>query len=305
MFGQAPSRVDRFETGLRHFVYDLAFEDGTAAVVRIGRADGEADIAGGIYWSKLLRPRGVPLPELIHADLSGQVVPFPFMVLERLKGRDLGAAYPEMMPQERRALAFGLAKVQSRATSLGPANGYGFAFSLDGPFPQRSWSALIESQLARSRGWIQRAGQFDRAPVERVARAAERFEDYFRTVEPIPFLHDMTTKNVLIDDGALTGLVDVDDLCFGDPLFLLGLINIALQAGGLDLAYVEDWKDALSFTPRDDAVLALYTALFAVTFLGEIGQRFNRTDPLVAAPSYVARLERALEAALNGSRGRF
>ena len=37
-------------------------------------------------------------------------------------------------------------------------------------------------------------------------------------VPPLPFLDDLTTKNVLVDGGRLSGVVDVDVVCFGDPL---------------------------------------------------------------------------------------
>ena len=37
-------------------------------------------------------------------------------------------------------------------------------------------------------------------------------------LSPVPFLHDTTTKNVIVTpEGSFSGIVDVDDLCFGDP----------------------------------------------------------------------------------------
>ena len=48
---------------------------------------------------------------------------------------------------------------------------------------------------------------------------------------PIPFLHDTTTKNVIVTpEGAFSGIVDVDDLCFGDPRYVVALTLPSLTA---------------------------------------------------------------------------
>jgi len=38
-------------------------------------------------------------------------------------------------------------------------------------------------------------------------------------VPAICFLDDLTTKNVIVQDGVLQGVVDFDHVCYGDPLF--------------------------------------------------------------------------------------
>jgi hypothetical protein len=41
--------------------------------------------------------------------------------------------------------------------------------------------------------------------------------DALDAIRATPFLHDTTTKNVIVThDGVVSGIVDVDDLCFGD-----------------------------------------------------------------------------------------
>ena len=57
------------------------------------------------------------------------------------------------------------------------------------------------------------AGLFDIAP-------RNILRDEIDSIPPTPFLHDATTKNVLVTaKGAFSGIVDVDDLCFGDPRY--------------------------------------------------------------------------------------
>ena len=144
----------------------------------------------------------------------------------------------------RRELAFSLAAIQDKVITLRAGSGYGYARSLEGPFKDKTWSDVIARSLARSRRWIEDAGHFDPVIVDAVSNAARGFTNYFESIAPTPFLHDITTKNVIVADGKLSGIVDVDDLCFGDPLYLLGLINMALLAHEFDSDYLDFWKNA-------------------------------------------------------------
>lgn len=76
----------------------------------------------------------------------------------------------------------------------------------------------MQSELERSRERLEQAGVFKLEVVERVQSGLARFEAYFRGVAPTPFLDDTTTKNVIISEGRLSGIVDIDVICFGDPL---------------------------------------------------------------------------------------
>jgi len=280
--------ISRFPTGLCHHVYDVALADGRKVVVRIASAETRSELAGGIYWSSLLRPRDVPLPALLHADATAH--PFAYMLLERLPGTDLGNVYPALSPNQKRSLADRLASIQTAVGLLPPGRGYGYVHHYDGPFPHSSWHDVLESQLARSRQWLAFPKIIDVPQVAQLAARLAQHEDYFRTIAPTPFLEDITTKNVLIADGVLSGIVDVDELCFGDPLYVLALTRMALLARGFSTDYIDYWKEALGVSARQSEILDLYTALHCLSFLGEMGQKFNQEAPPAVDTTQVARL---------------
>jgi len=290
VFGEPAEAIVRFPIGSSHFVYDVRLASGRAVVVRLSRPEQIGEVRGAIYWSRLLRPKGVPLPDLLHADLSMMRHPFPLAVLERLPGKDLGRVYRGMSRTELRALAERLVSIQSIVTALPPGSGFGYAASYDGPFAHQSWRAVVAASFARSRQRIRAAGVIDEGVVDLVEAAAERFSGHFQRVPPTPFLHDITTKNVIVHEGRLTGIVDVDDLCFGDPLLLPSLIRMALLAHGHDTVYVEEWLDILRPNAEQSAVIDFYTAQHCVDFMGELGQRFNRTEAALIDRAYLARL---------------
>ena len=134
-----------------HYVFDLQFADGREAVLRIADPANVTKLQGAVYWSKMLRPHGVPLPEILHADLSGERSPFPFIALERLPGTDLLHVYNTIGPVGRRNFAATLAAIQANVVALPPGCGYGYAGSFDGPLRHQSWTQVISRSLAAAR----------------------------------------------------------------------------------------------------------------------------------------------------------
>jgi aminoglycoside phosphotransferase (APT) family kinase protein len=288
IMGESPQSIVRFPLGSSHFVFDVEAASGRRAVLRLSRQEDLEAARGAAYWSGVLRPLGVPLPELLHADLSLERYPFPVMLLERLPGADLGNVYGHLSRRALRTLAERLAAIQDVVTRLPRGTGYGYAASRDGPFRHQTWRSVVAAHLARSRSRIRAARVVDESVIDVVEAAAERL-GYLDRVPAVPFLHDITTKNVIVHEGRLSGIVDVDDLCFGDPLLLIALIRMALLAHGRDQVYVEIWIDILRPDAEQRAALDFYTLECCADFMGELGQRFNRTEAPVD-PAYLARL---------------
>lgn len=291
-------RVERLTVGLRHYVFAVTTDDGRSVVVRMATGDSAGDLAGGVYWHERLRDVGAPLARLLHADLT-PANGFPYMLLERLPGQDLGLVYDHLTRQQRFALAADIVGVQRSVARLPRARGFGFACSYDDPNLRASWYEVVLADVERSRQRISAAGV---APIHFVSQVRARIADiadYLRAVEPIAFLDDTTTKNVLIFNGALSGIVDTDNVCFGDALFTLALTRVALLAHGHDPEYATHWRDLLALNDEQRRALDTYTAVFLLGFLGELGHRFNRDAPVAYAASYQRRLERLLSETLD------
>jgi hypothetical protein len=296
---QPVSSLKRFKTGLAHYVYEARCEDGRAIVARLAHPGHENSLAGGVYWSERLRPLGVPLPELLGYDLTRRKFECGYLLLERLPGRDLGLVYSGLTVDRKRALAHEIARIQGIVNTLPPGPGYGYATGYDATL-KASWTEVVYGELGKHRNHISLAGVFPPDVVNRLEKALARFEGYFKEIAPVPFLDDTTTKNVLIANGKLSGIVDVDVVCFGDPLFVVGLTNMALLSLDYATDYIEFWCEELPLDETGRRVLRVYTALFCVIFMGEIGQRFNRDEPIAADPAQVERYKTILANLLAG-----
>jgi aminoglycoside phosphotransferase len=260
--------------GAQHYVFDIAFAHRPSVVVRMGGASAQSLMAGALYLSELLRPLGAPLPAILASDLQAE---FPWLLLERLPGTDLGACMASLSDDQLDRVAANVVRAQAIAAHSGSAGRYGYAV-LPERAPHGAWSQVLEASLARSRQRIASAGLFDIGLVGAVQDAVAALRDEIDAVAPTPFLHDTTTKNVIVTaGGSFSGIVDVDDLCFGDPRYPAALTLAALMAHGGPAQYVSAWSRHAGWS-TDDRLFRLYVALFLLDLMGEHGHAFNGNE---------------------------
>ncbi len=91
-------------SGMCHFVFAVRTARGEF-VLRIAQAGNEPLLASAITWMDLLRSRGIPTPEVLHADLSPTRHKFAYLVLQRLEGVDLELTNTRLSATEKQRLA--------------------------------------------------------------------------------------------------------------------------------------------------------------------------------------------------------
>ncbi|KAA6490728.1 hypothetical protein EXN67_28035 [Rhizobium rhizogenes] len=287
--GCAPAAVRRFTTGARHYVFDLQFAERSPAVVRIGDPSARVEMAGAVYLSHLLRPGGVPLPAILAQDLDAE---FPWLLLERFPGSDLGSVISDLTEEKLDKIASSVAHAQAIAGRTASAGRYGYAARPEHA-PNDAWSQVLLANLARSRERIGSAGLFDVGLVDAVRHEVTARRGEIDRIEATPFLHDTTTKNVIVTrEGAFSGIVDVDDLGFGDPRYPAALTLAALMAYGGPVSYVSAWLRHAG--QADDWLFRLYTTVLLLDLMGEHGNVFNGNETR-SAPAVRATMLLALE----------
>jgi aminoglycoside phosphotransferase (APT) family kinase protein len=268
--GEPALSARRFTTGLHHFVYEVELPEHRTVVMRMTRPSERPFMRSAVMLSEQLRPLGVPLPRLLAADTEA---PLPWMLLERLPGVDLWEVVGGLRDASLKVIAGHVAAAQAIAARTPTAGRYGFSATPEGA-PYTRWSELLAADIERSRGRIVSARLFDPAHVERIERIRSRLVGILDAIPATPFLHDTTTKNVIVTPGGdFSGIVDVDDLCFGDPRFVTALTEVALRAHNLPATYAHYLMDAAGWA--DDHLNRLYVAVIFLGFMSEHGQRFN------------------------------
>jgi aminoglycoside phosphotransferase (APT) family kinase protein len=190
-----------------------------------------------------LRARGVPVPEYLHVGafdggtLSAQ---------RRLRGRSEDNPSPAVVESMARCIA-------AKAGVAGPPP------AADQP----TWGAFIVRALTVGLdGWAMHEPL--RTGGRRSAAVLDRAEAVGAGADPGWFpddglVHrDLHTDNVLVDDGALSGIIDWEEACAGDHRF--DLVAFAFDLDGHDQP-IWDLVDAAGFAPP---VLRAYVAFLVL-----------------------------------------
>ena len=279
-------------------MFDTRLETGARVVLRMTTAALRPAMVGALHLNRLLRPMGVTMPRVLGADLDAG---FPTLVLERLAGTDLGHVMAGLDGEFLEIIAKRVAEAQGIVARLPSTGRYGYAVTA-GMAPCASWPDVLASSLARSRRRLSEARHFPTEAADKVEALLDAVRPEASQIPATPFLHDTTTKNVIIaPDGAFSGIVDVDDLCWGDPRFAAALTLAAIEAFGGSRRYVAAWMRMARF--RDDRLFRAYVALFALDFLSEQGMTSNGNQcaPDAARQTHLFNtLENALTAAEAG-----
>ncbi len=263
-FGIEPLSATRMSFGHSSSeVYDVVLPDGQV-IVKLNR---EAKALGGIQKNlSTLAELGLPVSKIVYADVSRTQVPVAYVVLEKIPGRDLRYELDTMTKVQMTTLAEQLVTFQRRVISLPHGQGFGWVL-LNEKAPFVTWIDIVQCDLRRGREVLEREGQSQL--YQRVERLSEHFNDYFTKVQPTCFLDDVTTKNVIVQKGQLTGLVDFDTVCYGDPLFWLALTQTAVVAdvGASGQFYVDELIRFWNATAVEKRIIRFYNLLQAMNFV--------------------------------------
>jgi aminoglycoside phosphotransferase (APT) family kinase protein len=169
----------------------------------------------------------IPVPTVLGYDDSQRHVPGAVLVMSRIGGRDLRHELPTMTKLQMSTLAHKIVEFQRRAATVPPV-GSGCGFVGVAQPAERSWIDVVRHPNGYR--YADPLPGDTAGLVPRLWAAIDMAAPYLSEVRPVCFLDDLTTKNVMMCDGELSGVVDFDCVAFGDPLFHLGLTAAAVTA---------------------------------------------------------------------------
>lgn len=276
--GKEPASARPFPTGLSHFVYDVTTASGIQCVVRLARPERRREFEQGLFWHKALEKCAVPLPEIYH---TGEIEQHLFAVYERLSGLDLEIVYPSLSAAAKKNLAEEVAEIQRQIHRLDP---HLFAQTY-------AWPEVIQEIIDRSSREIEAHGLVDGRYATAVQIQREKVSQYLETVEPVPFLYDLNVRNVIVSDGRVSGIIDVDAMWFGDPLLAIGRGKTILLLMAQDTDFITHWCDYLKLSTQQRHIVAFYALLYTLRFMGTMGQALNGNYSIQTDPNNISLLQ--------------
>ncbi|MGL4635659.1 MAG: phosphotransferase family protein [Beijerinckiaceae bacterium] len=177
---------------------------------------------------------GVTVPEPVAFCDDPAVFGGPFALMAKVKGLGLGPKVVKTVTDAQRAgLTHQLAREMARIHSVTPANASKDLACLGKPSAD---FAIVEVTLLRD--WLDRLS-LSRPGLEWALRWCELHIPKPRETSLIH--RDFRTGNYMVDDGALTAVLDWEFACWGDPMFDIGWLMAEcwrfsrpdLEAGGI------------------------------------------------------------------------
>lgn len=265
VIGEPPLVVTPLTFGHSSVSYDVTLA-GRALILIVRTNANPAVFSGTAHNLSVLQRLGLPVSKLITCDFTKTRYQAAYMMLAKIPGRDLRYELGTMTTAQKQRLAKRIVGYQRDVATLPLGSGFGYV-PIGETAPFTSWQDLV---LAETRKNLpeQLEPSLEKWH-ERVFALTEVFTAHLEQISPTCFLDDLTIKNVIVQNGELSGLIDFDVVCYGDPLWTLGLTAaaIVLDIGPEQLDYVADLCRAYGLGEMERAVVAWYAALCSLTFL--------------------------------------
>lgn len=255
---EEPHAIERCTVGQGNYVYIVECSH-EKYVVRCSEEQGAYEDT--VYWLRQLEATGIPVPKVLG---TGKLEGFEYLILSYFEGQDIGLVYEQLTEDDKQAIAKEIVRIQERVEAL----------KLEDVPADWTWKDFIDEMLDRAAERIVQNGYFEVEKVERLAEQAGQLDEYFAQVKPIAFLDDVSTKNLLIHKGRISGIIDIDWMGIGDKLTYVAMTNMALLNMECDTTYVQYILEEMQVTAEQRRAFLFYTLMFCVDFMGERGMQF-------------------------------
>lgn len=265
VLGTVPLAAERMTlTHSGNTIFDVTLPD-RQVIVRLRGPDKDtlSKTAHNLY---ALAELGLPVPRVLMFDTSLRKYPFRYIILEKIPGRDLLYELPDMTPAQMTSLAEKIVAVQRVVATLPPGTGFGWGHVGEGG-SEPAWFDVLPPEYEPPAPILEGTPLADFQ--SRLFQQRRRFQPYFQAVRPVCFLEDLTTKNVLLQEGEIQGLIDFDCVCFGDPLWMIGLTAgcVINDVGNQGLFYIEELCRCWTLTEEQRRIVTYYAAQRSLSFL--------------------------------------
>jgi len=213
---------------------------------------------------------GLPVPKIAAIDLTLNNYPFAYIVMEYIDGRDLRYELGKMNESNVIVLAEQICKIQRKVGDLPKGTGFGYC-GLGEKARFSTWHNCLLNEISILGCENKQIVNY----IHRLKRLAIKYRTMLEAVPATCFLDDITTKNVIIKDNVLQGLIDFDCVCYGDPMWWLSLtiVCVVSDIGSDKLCYAYYLKQFYGLTNINKSLLPLYTAIHGARFIRDYDNR--------------------------------
>ena len=250
-------QIERCGVGIANYVFIVS----TATEKFILRCSKDEDAyKNTVYWLQKLSVCEIPIPVVLS---KGKYKDYSYLILSYIPGDDIGNVYYKLSDSEKKQIAKEVVKIQRKVSKID--------VSTDSEW---TWNNVVDGILNRAQERIKRKHYFDIGKIYIVKELQQEIQDYLVRVRPTPYLDDISTKNLLIHNGKLSGIIDIDWMGLGDMLTFVAMTKVALLNMNLDTKYIDYLLDEIHPNMIEYKAFVFYCLIYCVDFMGERGMQF-------------------------------
>lgn len=209
----------------------------------------------------------IPIPVVLMEGIYGN---YSYLILSYIDGDDIGNVYCKLTDSEKKQIAREVVAIQQKVS--------GIDLRAD---KEWNWNVFIDTMLYRAEGRIKTYQYFDINKIATIKKLQCELQEYLDKVRPTPYLDDISTKNLLVYEGKVSGIIDIDWMGFGDILTFVAMTRVALLNMDLDTRYIDHLLDEMQPNTMEHKAFVFYCLMFCVDFMGERGMQFlDKTIPV-------------------------
>lgn len=250
-------QIERCGVGIANYVFIVSTET-EKFILRCSKD--ENAYKDTVYWLNKLSVCNIPIPSVFS---EGKYKDYSYLILSYIQGDDIGNVYCKLNDSEKKQIAKEVVGIQRRVSKID--------VSTDSEW---TWNCFVDEILNRAEERIKKKNYFDFNKIYIIKNLQQEIHEYLDQVPPTPYLDDISTKNLLIYEGKVSGIIDIDWMGFGDMLTFVAMTKVALLNMNLDTKYIDYLLDEIHPNTIEYKAFVFYCLLFCVDFMGERGMQF-------------------------------
>lgn len=257
-------QIERCGIGIANYVFIVSTES-EKFILRCSKD--ENAYKDTVYWLNKLSECEIPIPIVLS---EGKYKEYFYLILSYIRGDDIGNVYCKLKDSEKKQIAKDVVEIQRKVSRLDVRVDVAW-----------TWNCFVDEMLNRAEERIKRKNYFDVNKIYIIKKLQQEIRGYLNTVQPTPYLDDISTKNLLIYEGKVSGIIDIDWMGFGDMLTFVAMTKVALLNMDLDTKYIDHLLVEIHPNITEYKAFLFYCLIYCVDFMGERGMQFlDKTIPV-------------------------
>lgn len=272
-FSQRPKYIDRIAIGICNEVYRVGLEK-REVITRLSLHD--RFLMGSHDHIPKFKTLGIIVPDILAEDYSKTLIPYSYQILSKIEGDDLGQVIETLSDRQLQDLAKEIANIFKKVRTIPSSDKFGVIWGGGDDEVSDTWTERMKIWIEESIERGLSTGVTDDEIANIAENLYEQYRSYFSSIKPTTYYGDICSKNVMINHGVFSGLVDLDGLTQGDPLEAIGRIKLSWVGTPYGDFYSKAVMDELSLNEKQRELVTMYALLNQISWACENGIQFNQ-----------------------------